>query len=73
MSALRLGPRGLDELRDDLSGRDLAIASQVADLRFMSGKQIEAVHFALTDQRTDDDETASRQETRRRMTGHRLG
>lgn len=49
MSALRLGPRGLDELRDDLSGRDLAIASQVADLRFMSGKQIEAVHFALTD------------------------
>jgi hypothetical protein len=49
MSAVRLGPRGLDELRDDLSGRDLAIAAQVADLRFMSGKQIETVHFALTD------------------------
>jgi hypothetical protein len=41
-----LGPRGLRELRAELSNRDLAIIEQVAELRLMSAPQIAAVHFA---------------------------
>lgn len=52
MSGQRLGPRGLDALRDDLSGRDIAIVRQVADLKLMSARQIEAVHFTLDDHST---------------------
>lgn len=47
MSGPRLGGRGLDLLRDDLSGRDQAIVRQVADLKLMSARQIEAIHFTL--------------------------
>lgn len=47
MSGQRLGRRGLDLLRDELSGRDLAIVRQVADLKLMSAQQIEAIHFTL--------------------------
>lgn len=36
-------------LRDGLSGRDLAIVGQVADLRLMTARQIEIIHFAPTD------------------------
>jgi hypothetical protein len=46
MTGPRLSPQGLQLLRDELSGRDIAIVSQVADLRLMSGRQIEAVHFS---------------------------
>lgn len=52
MSGQRLGSRGLDSLRDDLSGRDIAIVRQVADLKLMSARQIEAVHFTLNDHAT---------------------
>jgi len=45
----RLGRRGLEELRDDLAGRDQAIVRQVAELKLMSARQIEAVHFTLAD------------------------
>lgn len=45
MSRRALRARGLDVLRDQLSGRDVAIVGQVAELRLMSGRQIEAVHF----------------------------
>lgn len=48
----RIGRRALEVLRDDLSGRDLAIVRQVADLRLMSGGQIEAVHFSVGDHAT---------------------
>jgi hypothetical protein len=41
----RVGPRGLEVLRDELSGRDVAIVRHVADLRLMTGGQIEAIHF----------------------------
>lgn len=47
MTRARLGARGLEALEDSLSGRDHAIIRQIADLRLMSGKQIEAVHFTL--------------------------
>ena len=36
-------------LRDGLSGRDLAIVGQVADVRLMTARQIEVIHFAPTD------------------------
>lgn len=49
MSNSRLGRRGLERLRDDLTGRDHAIVAQVADLKLMSARQIEAIHFAAED------------------------
>jgi hypothetical protein len=42
-----VGPEGLDRLRGELSGRDLAIVGQLAELRLMSAKQITAIHFTL--------------------------
>jgi hypothetical protein len=49
MTRRQLRDRGLDVLRDQLSGRDVAIVGQVADLRLMTGRQIEAVHFAAVE------------------------
>ena len=48
-----VGRVGVDDLRSDLSGRDLAIIGQVADLRLMTGRQIEAVHFALPEHESE--------------------
>lgn len=48
-----VGRVGLDDLRADLSGRDLAIIGQVADLRLMTGRQIEAVHFSDCEHETE--------------------
>ena len=45
MSLERVGTRQLAQLRSELSDRDLAIIRQVGDLRLMSSRQIEAVHF----------------------------
>lgn len=44
-----LGPRGLQQLRSEISGRDLAIVGQVADLRLMSALQIWAIHFPASE------------------------
>ncbi len=44
-----LGPETIERLRAALSGRDLAIIGQVADLRLMTARQIGAIHFPLTD------------------------
>lgn len=41
--------RGLAELRERLSARDLAIIRQVAELRLMSARQIQAIHFGEHD------------------------
>jgi hypothetical protein len=41
-----LGPKGLEKLQAELSGRDLAVIEQIAELRLMSTRQIAAVHFA---------------------------
>ena len=49
MSGGTLSRAELENLREDLSGRDVAIVSQVADLRLMTARQIEAVHFPLGD------------------------
>ena len=44
-----VGPRGLDELRSELSQRDVLITGQVAELRLMSTRQIRAIHFPDSD------------------------
>ena len=52
MSGDMLGRVGLDDLRRDLSGRDLAIVGQVADLRLMTARHIEAIHFGPSEHET---------------------
>lgn len=47
MSGGRLGRRGLTQLRAQLSERDLAVAGRVAQLKLMSGRQIERLHFTV--------------------------
>ena len=49
MSAQITGRRGLERLDEELSGRDRSILGQVADLRLMSARQIELVHFAAAE------------------------
>jgi Replication-relaxation len=46
MNGQRLGSRGLDGLRDEMSERDLAVVRQVAELKLMSTRQIETLHFS---------------------------
>lgn len=41
-----LGRRGLDELREHLSVRDLAVIRSVREHRFLTARQIEELHFA---------------------------
>src|SRR5918912_4442559 len=41
-----LGRRGLAQLRDRLSERDLEVISSVAEHRFLTTRQIETLHFA---------------------------
>jgi hypothetical protein len=72
MSREQLGARGLDQLRDELSGRDLAIVGQVAELRLMSARQLEAVHFPSNEH---DSQAAAARACRRsldRLAQHRL-
>jgi Replication-relaxation len=45
VSAARLSRADTRDLRQRLSDRDLAILAQVGELRLMSGRQIEALHF----------------------------
>lgn len=45
-SAPRLGRRGLLALKQELTERDLGVVRSVADFRLLSGRQIEALHFA---------------------------
>jgi len=47
VSAGRLGSRGLTQLRERLSERDLAIIGQVTSLKLMTGRQIERIHFGV--------------------------
>lgn len=45
MNRAILGPGGLDDLQQELSGRDLAIVDQIAELRLMTGRQVATVFF----------------------------
>src|SRR5207249_1059716 len=45
MIAQRVGQLELARLRERLMRRDLAVVAQVGELRLMSARQIEALHF----------------------------
>lgn len=45
MNGQRFSHTSVLQLRDSLTERDLALASQVAELRLLSGRQIEALYF----------------------------
>jgi len=49
MTQPQLRPEGLSILRYQLSGRSIAVVGHVADLRFMTGKQIQSIHFPLSE------------------------
>lgn len=60
--------RGLAQLRERLSERDLAIIRQVAELRLMSARQIQAVHFPTTEHNGEQAATRARQRVLERLT-----
>src|ERR1035437_524290 len=53
-----ISAKGLDQLRKELTGRDLAIVGQVAELRLMNASHIKAVHFCAAEH--DNDLAAAR-------------
>jgi len=48
----RVGPRELERLREDLSGRDRAIVQTVTDARLMSGRQLQVLFFPIEEHAT---------------------
>jgi hypothetical protein len=64
--------RGVAQTRERLSGRDLAIIRQVAELRLMSARQIQAVHFPDAVHDNPAAATRARQRVLTRLTGERL-
>ena len=57
----RVSAGELARLRGRLSGRDLAIIGQVADLRLMSARQIQAIHFPGEEHESERAATHARQ------------
>ena len=64
--------RGLAQLRERLSERDLAIMRQVAELRLMSARQIQAVHFPNAEHDNERAATRARQRVLGRLIRERL-
>ncbi len=64
--------RGLTHIRQRLSERDLAIVRQVACLRLMSARQLQASHFAESGHASELAATRARQRVLERLTGERL-
>lgn len=64
--------KGLEQLRERLSGRDLAIIGQVAELRLMSARQIEAIHFAASEHDSNSAASRARQRVLGRLVRDRL-
>lgn len=52
VSPPRIGPRGLTQIRDEMTPRETAVVQQLGVLRLMTGGQIAAVHFPATDHGT---------------------
>ncbi len=67
-----LSARGVAELRDRLSARDLAIVRQVAELRLMSARQIQAIHFPASEHESEQAATRARQRVLARLIADRL-
>ena len=64
--------RGVARLRERLSERDLQIVRQVAELRLMSARQIQAVHFPEAEHDNDAAATRARQRVLTRLCRERL-
>lgn len=67
-----LSARGVAQLREHLSERDLAIIRQVARLRLMSARQIQAVHFGAATHENEAAATRARQRVLERLVRERL-
>lgn len=72
MSRSRLGPRGLEYVRDNLSGRDYAIIRHVADLRLMSARHIERIHFTADEHASNATAARSSRRVLERLVRDRL-
>jgi len=64
--------RGVAQTRNRLSERDLSIIRQVAELRLMSARQIQAVHFPDAEHDNEQAATRARQRVLERLTRERL-
>jgi hypothetical protein len=64
--------RGVAGLRDRLSERDLAIVRQVAELRLMNARQIQALHFPTNEHGSESAATRARQRVVARLCRDRL-
>jgi hypothetical protein len=64
--------RGVTQSRERLSTRDLAIIRQVACLRLMSARQIQAIHFPAAEHDNEPAATRARQRVLARLTRERL-
>ena len=64
--------RGVARLRDRLSERDLVVVRQVADLRMMSARQIQALHFPTSQHDNELAATRARQRVVTRLCRDRL-
>jgi Replication-relaxation len=64
--------RGVAQLQGRLSARDLAILRQVAQLRLMSARQIQALHFPATEHDNEPATTRARQRVLTRLSRERL-
>lgn len=64
--------RGVARLRERLSVRDVAIIAQVAELRLMSARQIQAIHFPGSEHVNEQAATRARQRVLERLCRERL-
>jgi Replication-relaxation len=64
--------RGLKQTRERLSERDLGVIRQVAELRLMSARQIQALHFPDVEHDNEQAATRARQRVLERLTRERL-
>jgi Replication-relaxation len=67
-----LSARGAAQLRGRLSARDLAIIAQVAELRLMSARQIQAIHFPESEHENEAAAMRARQRVLARLIRERL-
>ena len=67
-----LSARGATQLSERLSARDLAIIRQVGELRLMSARQIQALHFPASEHDSDRAATRARQRVLARLCRERL-
>lgn len=67
-----ISARGVARLRERLSVRDMAIIAQVAELRLMSARQIQAIHFPSSEHDNEQAAIRARQRVLERLCRERL-